>query len=386
MGIHNESTYARFNALEAEMCRRLWWSLIIFDNRICEMSKSNATMLAPTWNCRTPLNVNDHDLQPEMKSPPIVHDRPTEAFFAVVRSELGEFVRHSVAHLDFTNPSLKDIAKDARHTSDEEASGLTGLEKTMEDKYLRFCSPENPLHYVTIWTARGYIAKNRLLELYSRHSRSSVQHTDIQQDAAVSYAVRMLECDTKLNTSPLTKGYSWYTHLNFPFPAYIHIVQDLRKRPLGKHADDAWTAMSCNYESRVYDDEEQASIFHQVFSGMLIQAWRAREVAFGQLGKPLEPPRIVLAIKQVVIQTASNAQTTDVQQPNATASINTDDFPIHMPMDFGGNGLQYGMGGQAWAAFGSQGYSDISGQGVIPFDSNQQDWTTIDWNTMHGGW
>jgi hypothetical protein len=38
MGLHNESTYTRYTAVEAEMRRRLWWSLVIFDHRMCEMS------------------------------------------------------------------------------------------------------------------------------------------------------------------------------------------------------------------------------------------------------------------------------------------------------------------------------------------------------------
>jgi len=50
MGIHTESTYAKYTALEAEMRRRLWWSLVIFDNRMCEMATySKGTMLIPTW-------------------------------------------------------------------------------------------------------------------------------------------------------------------------------------------------------------------------------------------------------------------------------------------------------------------------------------------------
>jgi Fungal specific transcription factor domain len=89
MGIHKESTYAKCTALEAEMRRRLWWLLIIFDHRIAEMSDQTITMLTPTWNCRTTLNVNDFDLRLEMKTPPEVHEKPTEALFAVVRSELN---------------------------------------------------------------------------------------------------------------------------------------------------------------------------------------------------------------------------------------------------------------------------------------------------------
>lgn len=387
MVIHNESSYAKCTALEAEMRRRLWWSLIIFDNRICEMSDYKTAMLAPTWDCRIPLNVNDFDIRPEMKSPPAIHDKPTEALFAVVRSELSDFVRHSAFHLDFTNPSLKTIAKDTQHGPVLEGDELIALEKTIEDKYLEFCNPENPLHFMTIWTTRGYLAKIRLLEHYSRYSMSSVQQTDTQLDAAISHALSMLECDTKLMTSPLTKGYLWLVHFHFPFSAYIHIVQDLRKRPIEEHAEKAWEVMSDNYEARFMNMEQDDNPLFKLFSRIVLQAWEAREAVFRQQDKPLEPPRIVSDIKHEVMQMTSNAQNSNIERPNGAVGMNIDDFSMPMQMDFGGHGLLYGMGGQGSAGSGPGGYPDIPGQAMMDVDVNQLDWTTIDWNPMHAqGW
>ena len=387
MGIHNESTYAKCTALEAEIRRRLWWSLIIFDNRICEMADYKTTMLAPTWDCRTPLNVNDSDIQPEMKTPPAIHEKPTEALFAIMRSELGEFVRHSVFHLDFTNPSLKTIAKDTQHGPVSEGGELMALEKTMEDKYLKFCDPENPLHFMTIWTTRGYLAKNRLLEHYSRYSRSSVQQTDAQRDSAISYALNMLECCTKLVTSPLTKGYLWLVHLHFPFPAYIHIVQDLRKRPTEEHAGKAWEVMSDNYEAQFMNMEPDDIPIFQIFSRIILQAWDAREAVSRQLDEPLEPPRIVSDIKHKTMQMTSDAQNNNLEQPTGAAGMNIDDFSMPMPMDFGGYGLSYGMGGQGSTGLEPWGYPDVPGQPTMDVDVNHLDWTTMDWNLMRArGW
>lgn len=388
MGIHNESTYARCTALEAEMRRRLWWSLIIFDNRICEMVDYKTATLAPTWNCRTPSNVNDFEIRPEMKTPPAIHRKPTEALFAVVRSELGDFIRHSAFHLDFTNPSLNIIGKDTRHGPVLEGGELIALEKTMEDKYLAFCNPENPLHFMTIWTTRGYLAKNRLLEHYSRHSTSSVQQTDTQRNTAISHALSMLECDTKLMTSPLTKGYLWLIHFHFPFPAYIHILQGLRKRPTEDHAEKAWEVMSDNYEARIMSAKQDNRPLFIMFSRIVLQAWEAREALLRQQDKPLEPPRIVSDIRNKVMQMTSNfSQNSNIEQANGAVGINIDEFPMPMPMDFGGHGLPNGTGGQGSTGSGPCGYPDILEQATMDVDMNQFDWTTIDWNSMHArGW
>jgi hypothetical protein len=65
----------------------------------------------------------------------------------------------------------------------------------------------------------------------------------------------MPDCDTKLRTSPLTKGYLWFVHFHLPFPVYIHIVQDLRKRPIEGHAEKTWEVMSDNYKARFMNME-----------------------------------------------------------------------------------------------------------------------------------
>lgn len=249
MKLHNESANAKCLALESEMRRRLWWSLILFDTRICEMADWKTAMLAPVWDCRIPLNLNDFDFQPELKDPPPVQEKSSEALFTVVRSEIGEFVRHRAFYLDFVNPALKAVAKDAQGSRMPEIGDLVAVEKMIEEKYFNFCNLENPPHFMTIWTARGYLAKNRLLEHYSRFPRSSVKQTDAQRDAAISYTLSMLECDMKLMTSPLTRGYHWFIHFHFPFPAYIHIAQDLRMRPVSGHAERTWEIMSDNYEA-----------------------------------------------------------------------------------------------------------------------------------------
>lgn len=373
MGLHSESAYAKCPALEAEMRRRLWWSLMLFDTRICEMADYEAVMLTPTWDCRPPLNVNDFDLQPEMKDPPAAQGVSTDALFAVVRSEMGEFVRHSAFHLDFISPALKTAAKDVQRGPVPEGGEMVTLEKRIEEKYLKFCNPENPLHFMTMWTTRGSLAKNRLVEHLSRFSRSSMQQTDAQRDAAISHALSTLECDTKLMTSPLTKGYLWLVQFHFPFPAYVHILQDLRRRPLGDHAKQTWDLMNDNYEARFESMGQCDNPFFKIFAKIVLQAWEAREVVSSQLGNPSAPPRIVSEIRQKVAQ-MMNEQEANTEQPNDVLGM-SDDFSMSMPMDF-----LHSMGGQGHEGTGS--YPNMHGQFALDVDVSQLD---LDWDPMHDG-
>ncbi|KAJ6190948.1 C6 zinc finger domain protein [Penicillium mononematosum] len=384
IGIHNESMYGKCSALEAELRRRLWWSLIIFDNRICEMSDYKTASLAPTWDCRVPLNVSDFELQPDIKAPPAANNRPTEMLFAVVRSELANFVRHSAFHLDFTNPFLNTIAP--RSTAIDEAERLVALEKTMEDNYLAMCNPENPLHFMTIWTTRGYLAKNRLLQHYSKYSAASVKQTDTQRTVGISHALRMLECDSNLMKSPIIKGYLWLVDFHFPFPAYIHLLQDLKQRPAEGNADQAWEVMSKNYEARIMNAKEDDRPFFIVFSRIVLQAWESREQVARRQEIPLVPPLIVSDIRKRVTKMVSNfGQDAHTVQPGGASGVNTnvDNLSTPMQMDLNVSGIAYGARGEVSTSSGQWVYPEMSGPSSIDVDASQFPWDTMDWNMLY---
>ncbi|KAI8933395.1 hypothetical protein NX059_010010 [Plenodomus lindquistii] len=159
MGIHNEATNCRHGILEAEMRRRLWWSMVLFDARIAEVTDLKTSNLIPTWGCKVPLDVNDFDLRAEMKRLPLVYTQTSEALFAVVRSKIGDGVRNEHSHLDFVNPALKPIARNSCSDALSGAHDLQTLESTIETQYLSKCDLDNPIHYMTIWMARVSLTK-----------------------------------------------------------------------------------------------------------------------------------------------------------------------------------------------------------------------------------
>ncbi|OAL73210.1 fungal specific transcription factor domain-containing protein [Trichophyton violaceum] len=304
IGIHSESMYSTWPPLEAEIRRRLWWSLVVFDNRICEMSDYGTTSLNPSWDCRIPLNMNDSGLQPKMKASPAIADyKPSEMIFVVWRCQLADFIRYSAFHLDFTNPCFNKVMA-ARSSHIEEARHLVALERTIEEKYLASCNSESPLHYMTIWTIRGYIAKYRLLQHYTLNAK---KQPDPLHTIGIFYALRMLECNTNLMDSPRIKGYLWLVQFHFPFLAYIHLLQDLKRRPVENHTDTAWKAMTHNYMLRIAgSNQEEHSDFFLVFSRIVLQAREACENSAREKGKILITPDIVLDIKKKIIQITTN--------------------------------------------------------------------------------
>ncbi|EUC32429.1 hypothetical protein COCCADRAFT_5836 [Bipolaris zeicola 26-R-13] len=302
MGIDSEATNARHPVLEAELRRRLWWSLVLFDSRIAEMTDFKMATLIPTWDCRTPHNVNDFSLRNEMKTPPTESSNISEALFAVVRCKLGDFIRHNPSHLDFINPIMKNLVKKPPSGSCSELEDIAHFESVLESKYLSQCDPQIPLHFMTIWWTRVFIAKTRFAHYLATRSPNPENETDEQHGVSLTHARTMLECDTMLMGSPLTKAFRWIIYLHFPFPAYVHLIQDLKRRPLSNHADLAWQAMcdncSVRFESLHNKDNPMESRprnpFFAMFAELVLQAWDARKAA----SIHAEPPLLVTYVTQ----------------------------------------------------------------------------------------
>lgn len=384
MGIHNESNLSKLSILEAEMRRRLWWALVVFDTRVGEMAGYSTATLGSQWTCKVPLNISDSDLRAEMKEPPDAQMRFTEATFAVVRGEIGDFVRHAAFHLEFTNQVSKSLSQNVRHDAVHES--LSKLEEKIDAKYLKACDLENPLHFMTTWMKRAFLSRHHIMDHLSRYSTGQFGATNPQRITRLSYALEMLNCDTKIATSPLTRGFCWLADQHFPFFAYIIVVQILMRHPQMKEADDAWEVMSDHYEARFTPDWEGHHSFFLLLSKIISRAWKARELAFKKAGDPLIAPRVVAAIARKMAGNAEVVGESGAKQSNTLMGMNMDDLymPIQIPAIMEDHNWMYAARGGA--GYGSTGLDlcfDLPGQ-AMDMDTSSFDFGAMDWDALLG--
>lgn len=395
MGIHLESSLEKCTHFEAEMRRRLWWSLVLFDKRVSELASAKTTTLDPFWDCRIPLNVNDSDLRSEMKEPPAIQGKSSEALFVVVRSEVGNCLRHTRLHLDFNFPTLKAFYTLPQNypPPDSGESELIKLEQMLENRYFKSCDPENPMHFMTMWFTRAFLAKCRLMEHNASLSSSAEHRTDAQHDAATFYAMRVLECDTKIMTSPLTRGFVWQNFHYFPFPAYFQIAQDLRRRPQAGYARKAWDVLSDSYQAwfdfhhSVSGKDNLGNPFYRIFAKIITQAWDAYEAASNRSenGDILTPPKIIASIRSTEKRAEGdiNNISTPEQHNLAAIGMDIDNFPTQTPMTITDQSMLFdAMGMQSdLPTMGPQMFSGMPTES--PLDAYRMN--RFDWNTF-GGW
>jgi hypothetical protein len=362
------------------MGRRLWWALVMFDARISEQADSKSSPLEPSWDCKIPINVNEAELRPEMKELPVSPGTASDAIFVIVRSELGNFIRHSASHLDFTNPALKEIAKASqKFSSSEVEEGLPALEGRIENNYLKFCDPEHPLHYMTIWVARATIARFNLMQVHWKISDQAGPRTEEQRDLLNSYALKWLNCESKLGDKRLTKGFLWLADAYFPLPAYLQIITDLRRRPVHKQAEQFWDVLSKSYIGRWIIPANAFTPILKMFSSIVFQAWEARETALYEQGKPVVVPGIVSYLKTQ----QSKAAEIDAREKAASSMISSSD-DLDLPLS-----TECGNAQTLYSATDTQdrlarhmviGEPSFPGQPTMDLDMDRFNWAAMNWS------
>ncbi|KAM0342091.1 hypothetical protein ACHAPU_009704 [Fusarium lateritium] len=339
MSLPVEASNARCSVLEAELRRRLWWSLVLFDSRVSSLGDHKMTTLVPTWDCALPTNVSDSELREETKTLPKPQEQATEAVFAIVRSEIGDCIRNSPYYIAFTNPAMKALAKKLPDSD-------TVLEKELQEKYLRFCDCENRLHFMTFWTARSSMATRRLMKDYLVYLDSKTDYTPAHHEAAVAQAIEWLECDTKLSTSPLTKGFRWFLQMFFPFPAYVRIIQHVKSQPFNDQTERMWQVMHDNYSARCEPDPSIRNAVFVPFANIIMFAWETVKKTYEKAGKEAKTPELVDFINQKIAEMSLNTTQHSEGLPQGSVGMELDDMAMSMPFGFGESGALFNIGGQ----------------------------------------
>lgn len=296
MGLHNETLNSspKYSPFEAELRRRLWWCIVLYDYRMCEITHLQLSGMDPTWDCKVPMNVNDNDLRPEMKEAPLAREGVTDATAAVIRAEMADFLRHTSFYLEFVNPAFKTLVTPAARPFGDDVSALS---TAIESKYLRHCNPETPVQFLTFWSTRVALAKMGMQKHYVTiaHRPSSPRSV---HDEGMTCALTMISCDTKISASPLAQYFQWYILLHFVFPAWMYAMQHLRRVPDCVCAGDAWQILSANYEGHISDFHSYENPFYRLFMRMCNAAWEAGiEKAVGKGVTPLSPPVMIVHMK-----------------------------------------------------------------------------------------
>ncbi|KAK4234947.1 putative C6 transcription factor [Achaetomium macrosporum] len=246
IGLHRDGERLGLPPFEVEMRRRLFYQLLPLEARASQTAAMGISTPPYSWNVRPPLNINDDQIWPGMAETPQEQKGATEMIFCLSRACLGSFFLRSArpgngsgAGGGLTSWHLKDAQESERIISQAESEA--------EEKFIRYCDVVNPLHFLTICTARSGVTAMRLrVKLAKVRSQSA---TDADARDAFQLALKILDTDSAVCAHPGIERYRWHIKpfmLWGTWDASVFIVTTLAKgqgMPSPREADAAWETL-----------------------------------------------------------------------------------------------------------------------------------------------
>ena len=311
LGLHGDGTKFKLSPFDTEQRRRMWWNLVALDKRIAETTGSAVTaMSTPRADCKRPLNLNDSDLYPHAKHPPQASNFSTEMVFSLARYELAATAAPDGINIspttsttstsDQTNQGRPSTMANSGSSDQEQRVGLEDYAKHVEKTYLGSLDPSIPLHLFTILMTRQNLRKLQLIANVSSILRKSSTLSAELREWGFDESLRLLEDDNTLQSTSTLQSWLWYTHMHFPFPAYMFLVHELRRTCSGEKCARAWEVMDRNHRLRgLVGPGKKGSPMHIAYGKHFLEAWDARVQAQGGRGRVLQTPEVVSLIQQI---------------------------------------------------------------------------------------
>ena len=281
MGLERDGASLGLPPFETELRRRIWWQLKTHDFRtaeLCGLSKFR-DLETGAGSTKWPTNINDDKLYPGMPSLVAESTALTDNIFIAVRYELANFAASRIAKFrqEGINPSQWDLH--ASGSVVERGESLKEIEEILETKYLRYCDPTQPLHLLTMLTARLSMNTVRFLTHHPRRW-ASIEQTPLSERQLVwEICIKLLEQYTMWQSNPQLKQFAWHAAYFRQWPAFIHILDNLRANPQIAHAEKAWQLIGSMYENNPDMVLETRKPIHVAVGNLCLKAHSAREAA-----------------------------------------------------------------------------------------------------------
>lgn len=284
MGLQRDGTKLGLAPFDTEMRRRLFYPLLSLDGIASQMAGIGLPQMPDTWDVQQPLNVNDDQIWPSMTQTPVEQQGATDMMFRLSRTCIGfAFAKTGKTQGGGMGGNFDEAA--------EAQKAIQDAEREVEEKYIRYCDPINPLHFLSMALARSGILAMRL-RLYLSKMRNKTA-TDADKRETLHLALRILETDNGVCTHPGTAKFRWHTQSFFLWGMWDSLTYVLnsvwKETSLFAPADvaSAWTRMAQVYKNHEEMLDSRQTI-NAAFRKLTLVAWDAHSARSGS-GPGTEP-------------------------------------------------------------------------------------------------
>lgn len=241
-GLHRDGALFHLSPFESEMRRRLWWNIRVIDARASEDSGYDSVVRPETANTKMPLNVDDVDLTPDMKTLPAARTGCTDMVFSIVRFEATlAFERLQIIPMGSNGPCGKIHVAKALATK---AQSIMEYQDRLQQLVFAEADPSNPFYWYTAIVSRIILSKLWLIA-YHPYIRLDVCGgiSLATRDELFSKAITIVQSQLLLYIGKPTHKWSWLCVTHVQWYAIAYILTELCKRTHGDRVEAAWKAV-----------------------------------------------------------------------------------------------------------------------------------------------
>ncbi|KAL8643227.1 MAG: hypothetical protein Q9226_008415, partial [Calogaya cf. arnoldii] len=243
LGLQRDGEQFGLSPFETEMRRRLWWQIVHLDLRASEDHGSEPTILDQSFDTRFPSNIQDEDIDPSMKEPPLEREGATEMTFDLIRYSVSTTARR----LSYVPPGTgKCRQKSEMFTLEHKERLIEELNQHVENKYLRHCDMNVPIHWVAGTVLRLVLAKMWLIVHHplQREDPENKGLSEETKDRLFRTSVEVIQWSNLLEMEQSTKQWGWLFRTYVQWHAVAFVLSQLCIRTRGPEVDQAWKVIN----------------------------------------------------------------------------------------------------------------------------------------------
>lgn len=217
------------------------------------------------------------------------------------------------------------------------------LQQRLEQGFVRYCDPIEPLHYLCMLAARSAIAGMRLRGHHPRqYSDRGASLPQEERDLLFSLGLKVTQYDNLVHSTPALRGFRWHLFVYFQWHAFLYLLSELRYRRIGEDAEKGWKEVAGVYEHHPEITDNHRYVLHAAVMSLTLKAWNGRESESRKQGIPLDVPDFIRNIRSL-----PGSSRSAVVQPRGTGPAGREGFTaeqIQQSQDNQGTGVTWWTG------------------------------------------
>ncbi|KAK9851300.1 Fungal transcriptional regulatory protein [Penicillium brevicompactum] len=232
-GVHRDGTNFRLSPFDIEIRRRLWWHICMLD-MLSSRDQGVDTQIRPEmFDTKFPINIDDHDLTPQMTQQPESKTGFTNITICVMNCSI------------MTEMLWSPHSGDSNESTQDKTTHITALGKRLHEQYLDHFNLDIPIHWVFATIVRLQLSQAWLAAHFQSGQNPQILRHD---DRVFQMAVEILQFAYLLQTNEATSQWSWLCKSHKEWHVVAFILSELCVRPLNPETDSAWDVVKNMYD------------------------------------------------------------------------------------------------------------------------------------------